>query len=252
MNYYKILFWNLLMIASLSCDSEGASDCFQTAGTSIEQTIELSPFTEIIVHENVSLYLSEGPAQSVVVKTGENLLPDVSLEVSGETLEIRDTNNCNYFRDYDITEVYVTSPNLTKIRNSSQFTIRSIGTLSFNDLQLICENNNSDYLNVGDFDLSLDNVNNLRITSNGNAVFNLDGSANNFNIGLFAGDARVESKSLIANEITVYGKSTNDVLIYPVQKLEIELFNVGDVISYNEPAEIISVTHYTGSLIFSE
>ena len=43
--------------------------------------------------------------------------------------------NCNFVRDYGLTKVYVTAPNVSEITNNSEFTVHSIGVLNYPNLR---------------------------------------------------------------------------------------------------------------------
>ncbi|MDP6922706.1 MAG: DUF2807 domain-containing protein, partial [Lutibacter sp.] len=92
---------------------------------------------KIVVHEHVGLVLKEGPEQQVVVETGEHLLADVSVEVVEDRLVLRNNNTCNFFRDYGLTKVYITSPNIVEIRNASEQAVRSSGVLTYPSLYIL-------------------------------------------------------------------------------------------------------------------
>ena len=135
LDYKLIMMKKILLIfigiLLLSCDSENANDCFQKTGGIISQEIVVADFTKIKVNRDVELVLKEGATQKVVIETGENLLNDVSAVVSGNQLVLTDSNTCNYVRDYNVTKVYVTAPNITEIISSTQFQISSDGVLNY-------------------------------------------------------------------------------------------------------------------------
>ena len=159
------------LILLFSCDSENASDCFQTAGNNIQEEFFVPNFEKILVNRDIELIIKQGPSQQVVVQTGGNLINDVVVEVIDNQLVLTDNNTCNYVRDFGITKVFVTTPNLNEIRCSTQFEIKSEGVLSFNNLALLSEDFNvPDTFPIGDFRLNLD-VENLRVVSNNLSFF---------------------------------------------------------------------------------
>ena len=115
----KKSYYILVFIICISCSSENLNGCFQASGSIIETTFPVSGFTKIQIEGEVSLILKQGAVQEVVVETGENLLSNMYVNVECETLIIRDGNTCNLVRDYGITKVFVTTPNINQLRNSS-------------------------------------------------------------------------------------------------------------------------------------
>jgi hypothetical protein len=113
----KFLFIGLIFFL-FSCDSENGWDCLQAPGNSVSKEYTVSEFTKIRIEDEVTLYLKQGDRQQVKLETGENLLSDISVSVEGNILVVKDKNACNLVRDYGITKVFVTVPNITEIRNS--------------------------------------------------------------------------------------------------------------------------------------
>ena len=147
----NILKYCFILYIFYSCNSEDANNCFQTAGTTIQQEFDVSSFNKIIVNERIELIVKDGVEQEVIVETGENLLNDVKAIVENNTLILTNNNKCNFVRDYGNTKITVTTPNLIELRNSSELPIRSEGVLTYSNLRIIADDFQSDYLNVGDF-----------------------------------------------------------------------------------------------------
>ncbi|WP_335644019.1 head GIN domain-containing protein [Maribacter arcticus] len=236
-----------------SCDSENAADCFQDTGEIIRNEVEVQEFEKITVFENVTLVIKQGDTQKVEIETGENLRNEVDAVVEDGRLLLTDTNDCNYVRAYGTTIVYVTTPNLTEIRSSTGFPIRSEGVLSFDRLNLLSESfsNPEAETTDGEFNLDLD-MTSLSITVNGIAYFNLRGNVENLNINIAAGDSRIEAEELVAQNVNINHRGSNDVLIKPQLKISGVLRGTGDVLSYTRPAEIDVQELYNGRLIFVE
>ena len=241
----KIFF--LLVAGSLyNCNPK---DCFDSTGDIIQKEISLDSFNKIEVGEEVTLILKQGDTQKVVVETGENLMDNVSVEVIDGKLFMKDESSCNLTRDYAVTKVYVTAQNITTIRSNTARTILSDGILAYPNLTLISEDYSQNVLNIGDFKLHV-NTDKLSITSNGGSIFEITGNTNQLTIGFYAGSSRFIGNNLIAKNVNLIQKSTNDILVYPTQQLIGDIYANGDVISYFHP-EIVNIEeHYTGKLIF--
>lgn len=242
---------NILFVLTLiyGCDSEDAGNCFQSAGTITQKEISVASFEKILIYERVELILKEGPTQKIIVESGKNLISDVVVEVINNQLIVTDNNTCNFVRDYDLTKVYVTSPNITEIRNSSERPVRSDGVLTYPSLKLLAEDYLSDYLNAGDFYIEVNNTT-LVIVANGISNYYISGSTTNFNITFAAGDSRLEAQNMIAQNIKIQHKSSNDMLVNPQEKITGDIYSLGDVIAFNKPAVVEVTEHYKGKLIF--
>ena len=233
----KKLIYTFLILVTISCDSEKADDCFQTSGKISQIEIELPSFDKLVVHKRIELFITEGEQQKVIIESGENLLPDITAEVINNELVLRDNNECNYFREYGLTKVYITSPNLTRIRNASEYNVTSIETLHYPSLYLMSVGDEDRFLSVGDFHLSIENAN-VRIWSNGIADFYMNGTTNDLNINFSNGNTRFEGQNFIAKNIKISQISSNDILTYPVNSIEGKIYSTGNIILFNKPTNI--------------
>ncbi len=249
----KISLIGLLACVAFGCNGENAPDCFQNAGELVTQEISVPAFDKITVFENIQLILKQGPVQEVVIETGEFLVDEVIAEVIADRLVLRNTNNCNLFRKYGITKLYVTSPNIMEVRSSTGLPIVSDGVLGFPEISLISESF-SDPETVttdGAFELQVASQT-VRIVANGIAFFQLSGTAENFTASIFAGDSRVEAQELMAQNVVVSHRGSNDILVNPQQSLNGVIRGTGDVVSFNRPDSVDVEVLYRGQLIFKD
>ena len=247
----KKYIYILISVLFFACNSEDANDCFQTSGSIIQNEFEAAYFNKILVKKDVELIVTQGSEQRVVIETGENLMNDIDISVIDNELIITDNNNCNWIRDYGITKAYVTVTDISEIRSASQFKVSSDGTIQSNNLTLIAENFwNEEYYNLADFHMEID-CNMLRAVTNGLSVFYLNGNTNKLQIEFYAGLGKFEGENLLADEVQVYHRGSNDMIVNPVNKLTGELRSTGNLISVNEPPIVEVEQHYTGQLIFN-
>jgi hypothetical protein len=241
----------ILVIAFTACDSDGAWDCIKAAGTITQEEIVLESFEKLDVRHRVQLIVKHGEEQKVILETGENLRGNIILSVVDGVLRIDNSATCNLVRDYGITKVYVTSPNITQIRNGSGLPVLSEGVLGFASLALISEDTavEGDIHTVGDFYLQLD-VQSLSIVANGKSNFFLSGNAENAFFGLYSGDGRIEAADFIVQNLNIYHRSTNKMFVNPRQSIMGEIRSLGDVIAVHQPPVVEVVEFYTGRLIF--
>ncbi|MEM7086818.1 MAG: head GIN domain-containing protein [Bacteroidota bacterium] len=251
MKRLKSFSYLLVLVLFWSCNTEDGLNCFQTAGNIVQQEFEVKTFEKILVRNRVQLIISQGPVQKVVVETGENLMNDIVVSSLNNTLSVKNDNGCNLVRDYGITKVFVTSPNITQIRNSSGLTIESDGVLSFPELLLLSEDEaNQDQFHIdGDFRLDL-NVGSLEIVGTGISNFFLTGSATEAKFEIFNGDGRIEAQDLLVTDLTVFHRGTQKMIVHPLNSIVGEIRGLGDIIAVNEPPIVDVEEFFTGTLIF--
>ena len=245
----KIIY--ILCLLIFACDSEDANDCFQTAGDIIQVDVDVASFDRILVNRDVELIITESPEYKVTVETGENLINDVEIEVIGDRLVLTDNNNCNYVRDFGITKVYVEAPNLTEIRSSTQYDILSEGILNYSNLELYSDDFfEPDSFTNGDFRLQV-NSQELRILANNISFQYISGQVDKLTIIYPAGSGRFEGQDLVAQEVQINHRGSNDIIVNPQVSLKGVIRGTGNVISVNEPPIVDIEQLYTGTLIFN-
>jgi hypothetical protein len=241
----------MISVLMFACNSEQTGDCFQTTGTIIQQEVSVSNFDKILVHRDIELIIKEGAEQKVIIETGKNLLNDVEAVVTDGKLILTDNNSCNYVRDYGVTKVYVTSPNITEIRSSTQYDVRSDGVLTYPTLTVLAEDyNNPDTFTNGNFKLQIDNVM-FRLVFNNLSNCYISGKTDNLNITFAAGTSRFEGANLVAQNVTLWNRSSNDMIVNPQQSITGKISGTGNVISVTHPPIVEVQELYKGRLIFN-
>ncbi|MAO48023.1 MAG: DUF2807 domain-containing protein [Aequorivita sp.] len=248
----KLLFIGLVFLL-FSCDSENGWDCVQAAGSSVSKEYFVSDFTKIRIEDDVTLYLKQGDMQQVKLETGENLLSDISVGVEGNTLVVKDNNDCNLVRDYGITKVFVTVPNLIEIRNSSAFDVIGEGILNFPQLTLVSNTTAGPETirKSGDFYLNLV-CEDFRVSANGQSVFYITGTADKANLSFADEMPRFEGENFAIDELTVFQRSANKMIVNPQQSIVGKIVATGDIISHNRPPLVDVKELFTGRLLFED
>ena len=246
----KKLLYVITFVCFIGCDTENAPDCFQRSGNIVRKEIEVPDFTRILVNPNVEMILKQGEETSVIIESGDNLIDEVTARVEGDRLILENTNDCNFVRDFNQTKVFVTAPEITRIRSATQFDISSDGLLTYPDLSLASEDfNESTGYTTGTFHLNVDSEN-LSIVGNNIASFFIIGRVNNLVVGLYAGTGRFEGRELIAQNVRVFHRGSNKIIVNPQLSIKGEIRSTGDVISLNKPDIIEVEEFYSGRLIF--
>jgi hypothetical protein len=234
------------MVLATSCGI--SEDCFKGNGNQVIQLFPLENFTKIKVYDGVGLVIKEGTNYEVKVITSENILDNLEVKLEGNMLVVKDNSTCNIARDYGLTTVYVTAPNITEIHSKTDQDIRSDGVLNYSDLKLISIDL-SDGAGTGDFRLSLNTIN-LYVESNNVSNFYLTGQSQNLHVFFSWGNGIFYGENLIVNIITIYHRGSNNIFLFPINSIEGNIYATGNVVLKNNP--IVSpnvIQHFTGRLI---
>ncbi|HHB52771.1 MAG TPA: hypothetical protein ENK75_07040 [Saprospiraceae bacterium] len=156
---------------------------------------------------------------------------------------------CMLSGSYAPAKVYVSSPLITSIRNASESQIVSEGILHYPELTLLVEDDESNSLNVGDFDIQIDN-HKLYVVSNGIANCYVSGTTDQLILGYYNGIGRFEGEQLVAKEVHVFHRAENTLRVYPTEILRGDLYSIGNLVSYYHPPVVDVTAHYEGRLIF--
>lgn len=243
----------ILFICLFSCNTDSASDCFQTEGNIIQEEFILDVFTKIRIEDDVTLILKQATEQKIIIETAENLLNDVAVFIENETLVIQDNNGCNFIRDYGVTKAIISVPNLTEIRNSSSEKVIGEGVLQFPELKLVSNStgNVEDTNKSGDFILHLE-CDNLIVNANGQSVFYINGTTNKARINFGDEWPRFEGEYFIINDLTIFQRSATTMKVNPLEKITGEIRGTGNVISVHRPLIVEVEEYFTGSLLFQD
>lgn len=237
----------ILSFLTLNCNSEDGSDCFKKQGDQTVKTIDVEGFTEINVSEGIELIIKESDEQKIQITAGENLINDIQFEVVDGILKIEDQNGCDMLRNISIAKILIETPNLEKIYSATQFTVRSDGILHFPELTL--ETGIDEETASGLFEIQIENET-LNINDNVSSVFKISGSTENLNVNFWGGNGRLEAENLEADHIDIFHRSTNDMIVKPLETVTGTLYSTGNLVLKNVPPVIEVEELYSGRVVY--
>lgn len=230
----------------VSC--EKPSDCIKSTGAIITKEFEVASFENIYVNKGIGLEITQGPEFKVVVKTGENLMADISVIVENNALVLRNNTSCNWVREYGHTTVYVTAPNITEIHSKTERDIVSNGVLTFPILRLIAVDQGQGAA-TNDFHVQVDNYQTV-IENNNVSRFFISGRTNEALLNFYDGNGRFEGENLIAKSIKVFHRGSNDMIVFPTESITGKMVSTGNIILKNVPPVVAVEQLYQGHVIY--
>ncbi len=241
----------LLVLFLVSC--EKPSDCIESTGAIITKDFSVTPFTKIYVEKGVEVVITEGSEYKLQIKIGENQLENIEISQDANTLYLKDNTTCNWIRDYGQTIAYITAPNIEVIYSKTDRSISSNGVLTYPNLKIIAIDKNGDGntgAGTGDFHMEIDN-NSFEIQINTMSRHYISGKTNEFQIGIYNGDGRVEAPNLTAKNIGIYHRGSNDMIVFPTESINGKMVSTGNVILKNSPPIVNVEQLYQGVLIIN-
>lgn len=235
-----------IVLLFVSCNSEIIPDCYREPGATITRIDAVPAFNQINIGEGVNLVVKQDAVAEVKVETGENIIGDVSTEVIDGVLYVKNNLKCSLGTTVPA-RVTVTAPDIVKIYSSSQYDVVSDGVLNFPYLNLQQGLFGKTASNI--FDLNLNCIN-LVVENNNTTIFRIKGTVNSLNVSFYAGDSRFEGANLAVQNVFIFQRSSNDMILKPSNKIEGNIYSNGNVILLNQPPIVNVVQHYTGHVIY--
>lgn len=243
---YKLLCLFLVTIFATSCGV--SEDCFKGNGNKETRNYTFTSFDKIKVYEGVGLVVKEGPEYKVAITSNSLLFDNLEISVDDNNmLVVKDNSTCNIAREYGQTMVYVTAPNVTELHSKTEQDIKSDGVLNYPNLKLISLDLN-DGAGTGDFYLILNNLN-FFIESNNVSNFYISGESEHANIAFYWGNGIFHGENFKVNMLNIFHRGSNDMIVYPIDKLEGTIYSTGNVVLKNAPTSVNVIEYFTGRLI---
>lgn len=243
---YKLFVSLLFLLCLMSCSDEG-TDCFKKEGKIQTQEVFVENFSRISISAGIELIVKESPEQIIRVTAGKNLMDDIELEVVEGELKISNKSGCEMLRNYHTAKVFVSTPVLEKIYSSSQYSIRSEGILTYPEL--ILESGIVEDTPASLFEMEIHNQK-LIINDNISSVFKIKGTTDLLEVSFWGSNGRLEAGNFRAKEISVYHRSTNDMIVFPVEKISGKIMSTGNLVLKNLPPIVEVEQMYTGHIVY--
>ena len=245
--------FSLLIVLFLALNAcEKPSDCVESSGPIITKEVTVQPFKKIKVYRGIEVVITQGSEYKVEIVAGSNFIDNVEVRQNGDQLIFKDDVSCNWVRAYGTTKVLVTTPTLEEVYSKTDRNISSNGMLTFPYISFVAMDKDGDGesgAGTGDFILNVDN-DYLNIANNNVSRFYLSGQTNTANFNFYFGDGRIEAQNLTAQNIIVYHRGSNDMIVKPIQSITGTMNSTGNIILKNVPPIVDVQELYQGRVIY--
>ena len=160
----------------------------------LAQDYKISNFTEIEANGIFKLMLVESDSTYVSVQTHENLIQNMDISNSGNTLKISEKKDVDSFESYEV-YVYYNQP-IEEISINGKILLESAGVFRGNELEL--ETNDNSRIDLFNMDLKQ-----LDIEAEENSEITLQGKTTKLNIKKAKGATVINLSDLVSNVANV-------------------------------------------------
>ena len=224
------------LLILFGCQPEQWDDCVTSTGA--HRVEERSPgvFHRVVAEDRIDLLLEEREPGSVAVEGGAHLLEQVVTEVEDGTLTVRNENRCNWVRSF--------RPRITvrvPLESVVELELRGTGDVHAADTvrQQVFRIEQRNAQGTVDLPLAVDTcyvglhtgAGDVRLAGRCSVAYLYSG---------FMGP--IDAGALAAQEVNVNNSGVADIICRAQQRLNVQLFDVGDVRYYGDPLVQATVT----------
>ena len=249
MKRYLYIFLSLLTVISFSCKkSVSPGDCFKSTGELTKEEREIQSYGNVILKDNVSLYLTNGTSNRITVEAGKNLLKKIKTEVNENgDLVISNENRCNWVRNYaSPVNVYLECKSFDTLFYASigdVKNVKAVDTLYFGDSFCIQISEGA-----GNFNLNIKTSYLLIVFLYGTCDVNITGFAKTVSAYSTAW-GRIDFSGVHCERAWALNQSSNDMYLYASEKLSATTRALGNIYISGNPASVEFSREGDGDLI---
>lgn len=238
-----VILFSLFLL--LSCDD---NQLLESSGKIVSKEISVEFFDKINISEGIELHITDEIETKVEIIAGENIIDKVTFSVIHNQLFIDAKVANKMFQSYEPIKIYISVDDLDTVYSSSQFNVYSENVLNFSNFHL--QSGMFEDTASGEFHLEI-NCNSLFVEDNRASFYNISGNVTDLAVNFYNGDERFEGSNLIAQNVYVFQRSSNDIIVNPQQKIVGIIYSTGNVILKNNPPIVDVQVLYQGQLIFN-
>lgn len=221
-----------LLVASLFLFSSCDEDVLRGNGDVVSRTRPVGTFDKIDFGGEFDIYLSQGPAEDVLLEGQENVLNEISTQVRGNTLYVK--YDKKRVRVNKIPQIYITTEQLSGLRVSGANSVRGLTEWQVNDLDV-------DASGSGNINLKLKNAKTIDTDISGSADVYLAGNADDHAIEI-SGSGTVNAFDLSTKTADVKVSGSGRCELTVLERLEANISGSGKVRYKGNPVVDTKIT----------
>jgi len=244
LQYIKSCSILFLILSYTSCKKDSwCTECFERTGKIVTVKRSLSPFNQLVVNDNLNVFITQDSVFDVEIEAGENMMYLIKTDVNDSILTIQNKNKCNWTRSFKKPfNIYIKMPQVKYITSLTSGNIKSLNTLTGYKLEI-------EINGAGDVELT---VNNTTITSSAKNGGNLILHGNLYShVCTMQSPSFLYCKDLVTSYTLLETYTSGLCYINVTNKFDCEIENIGDVYCYGSPT-ILNKTGNGKGTLYSE
>lgn len=220
----KIIIATLLSLTLFSCNLDfGAHG---NGNVQLEERPINNPFTTIKATKGLTVYITQGNQESILVEADENLQELILTDIENNVLKIHTKENIGYATSKKIT---VTFKDISKIISTSGSDVYSTNTISTENLTIKTTSGSNMKLDV--------NASSLYCESSSGSNLGVSGKTNNL-IAVATSGSDIKARNLMAISCEVKATSGADITINTSKELIAKATSGGDIKYFGNPEKV--------------
>ena len=221
----------LFLLLIFGCSDPESFDCVKSKGKIIKKEIQVDVYEKIKIMDEADLVIRNGKERKIVVEAGENLFPKITFDQYRKTLDIYNSNYCNWMRESGNPKIYVNLADLKRLYLYDYSNLTVEDTLFFDDLYIYTDG-------TGDVNINI-KANKLTVYSKYINNFKISGNVDQLKV-TFVSDSHFDGSDLITRHAEIIHEGSNIIEVYPVNELKGAITSYGDIYYHHVP-EILDV-----------
>ena len=250
MRYFAYILILFVLFGGASCKKTPApGDCFKTTGSVTKEERTITGFRNVVLKNNVNLFLKNGASNKLTVEAGKNLLEKIKTTVNEKgDLVISNENRCNWIRNYDTpVNVYLEYQSMDTLFYASigdVLSFEGVDTLYFGNKFCVQIDEGA-----GALKMNL-KAGFLRVVFNyGTCDIDFSGRASIVSV-YSAAWGKIDLSKLACPKVWTINNSSNDMFLFSSEELEATTSALGNIYISGNPSVVSFNKQGEGDLIF--
>ena len=206
-------------------------DCFRSTGSIRNEERPIGKFSSIDIDDRINVFLTFGKKDEykMSVKAGKNLQDNISTELQGRELVIRNDNKCNWVRDLKKEiDIFLTVPDLDLITYRGSGEVKFLNKLQTDSFRLEVWNGSGNLY----FDIEA-NYTALKINTGSADVYSR-GKAEQL-VAFSNGLGSLKTQETLAKDVLAINTNVGLVTVHALELLKAEIRSNGNIEYYGSP-----------------